>query len=47
MVTFVEEETPQIDKSMWNGITVYAEQEKGVIHPVTYELLLFPVLHKR
>ena len=39
VVTFVEEETPQIDKSMWNGITVYAEQEKGVIHPVTYELL--------
>lgn len=39
VVTFIEEETEQIDKSLWNGITVYAEQENGQIHPVTYELI--------
>lgn len=39
VVTFIEEETVQIDKSLWNGITVYAEQENGQIHPVTYELI--------
>ena len=39
VVTFVEEETEQIDKSLWNGIAVYAEQENGQVHPVTYELI--------
>ena len=36
---YVEEETPQIDKSLWNGITVYVDHVDGEIHPVTYELL--------
>lgn len=28
-----------IDKSIWNGICVYADSEEGEIHPVTFELL--------
>ena len=28
-----------VTKSRWNGILVYAEQENGEIHPVTYELI--------
>lgn len=39
VVTFIEEETEQINKALWNGITVYAEQENGQVHPVTYELI--------
>ena len=37
---FVEEETgPKVDKSLWNGITVYVDHVEGEIHPVTLELL--------
>lgn len=39
VMEYVEEETPQIDKSLWNGITVYVDHVDGEIHPVTYELL--------
>ena len=39
VITYEEEEKPQIDKSLWNGITVYVEQEHGKIHPVAMELL--------
>ena len=39
-VEFVEEEEgPQVDKSLWNGITVYVDHVEGDIHPVTLELL--------
>ena len=37
---FVEEEAgPQVDKSLWKGITVYVDHVEGDIHPVTLELL--------
>lgn len=39
VVSFIEEKTEQIDKELWSGITVYAEQENGQLHPVTYELI--------
>ena len=39
VMEYVEEETTQIDKSLWNGITVYVDHVDGEIHPVTYELL--------
>ena len=39
-VEFVEEEAgPQVDKSLWKGITVYVDHVEGEIHPVTLELL--------
>lgn len=39
-VEFVEEEVgPQVDKSLWKGITVYVDHVEGEIHPVTLELL--------
>lgn len=38
-VTYVEDEKPQIDKSLWNGITVYVDHVDGKIHPVTFELI--------
>ena len=39
-VEFVEEEEgPQVDKSLWKGITVYVDHVEGDIHPVTLELL--------
>ncbi|MBO4938571.1 MAG: electron transfer flavoprotein subunit alpha/FixB family protein [Oscillospiraceae bacterium] len=37
LVEFVEE-TRQIDKSLWNGICVYADCSGGKIHRVTFEL---------
>lgn len=37
---FIEEEAgPQVDKSLWKGITVYVDHVEGDIHPVTLELL--------
>ena len=37
---YIEEEKPvAIDKSLWQGITVYVDHVNGKIHPVTYELL--------
>ena len=36
---YVEEEVKTVDKSLWNGITVYVDHVNGEIHPVTYELL--------
>ncbi len=39
-VEYVEDEaTESIDKSLWNGIAVYADHIDGEIHPVTYELI--------
>jgi len=37
LVDFVEE-TKEIDKSLWNGICVYADCSGGKIHRVTFEL---------
>ncbi|MCD6234876.1 MAG: electron transfer flavoprotein subunit alpha [Candidatus Neomarinimicrobiota bacterium] len=36
---YVEEERPQVNKSAWRGIAVYADHVEGNIHPVTFELL--------
>lgn len=30
---------PQVDKSAWRGILVYADHVEGALHPVTFELL--------
>ena len=30
---------PQVDKSTWRGILVYADHVEGALHPVTFELL--------
>lgn len=39
-IEYVEEEEkkPTVDKSLWNGICVYADNRAGKIHRVTYEL---------
>jgi len=34
-----EENKPQVDKSLWNGITVYVDHFAGEIHPVSFELI--------
>jgi len=34
-----EQKAHTVDKSSWRNILVFAEQENGVIHPVTYELI--------
>lgn len=39
VVTYEEEKRPSVDKSKWNGITVFGECEDGRLHPVTYELI--------
>lgn len=40
VVEYIEDEaTPEADKSEWNGIAVFAEQENGEIAPVVFELL--------
>ena len=36
---YFEQKAKKEDKSKWNGILVYAEQEGGEIHPVVYELI--------
>lgn len=39
-VTFEEDEKPEaIDKSLWKGVTVFAEQREGKVHPVSLELV--------
>lgn len=38
-VTYIEDERPKIDKSLWNGIAVYVDHVDGRIHPVTMELI--------
>lgn len=35
----VEEKAAAIDKSLWNGITVYVDHIGGEINPITYELI--------
>ncbi|MGI6109204.1 MAG: FAD-binding protein [Eubacteriaceae bacterium] len=35
----VRSERPHVDKSLWNGITVYVDHVEGKIHPVTFELI--------
>ena len=37
-VEYVEEQIDAIDKSLWQGICVYADCQGGTIHRVTYEL---------
>ena len=38
VIEFIEQEdAEELDRSQWNGICVYADCERGVIHPVTYE----------
>ncbi|WML34011.1 electron transfer flavoprotein subunit alpha [Clostridium sp. OS1-26] len=39
VMEFVEEEIPQIDKSLWKGVAVYVDHVEGNIHSVTYELI--------
>ena len=39
VVTFEEDDAPQIDKSEYTGIAVFCEHYKGSIHAVTFELL--------
>ena len=37
---FIEDAVkPSVDKSLWNGVCVYAEQTRGEIHPVVFELI--------
>jgi len=36
---FYEQEAETVDKSSWSDILIFAEQENGVIHNVTYELI--------
>ena len=38
IVTYEEETITEIDKSLWRGITVYADCQGGKIHKVTFEL---------
>ena len=38
-VEYIEEKVPEIDKTLWNGITVYVDHVEGDIHPVTFELI--------
>ncbi len=39
VVELVETKDELVDKSLWNGIAVYAETEEGKLHPVTFELI--------
>ncbi|WKY43351.1 FAD-binding protein [Eubacteriaceae bacterium ES2] len=36
---YFEQKAGQADKSQWNGILVFAQQQQGEIHPVTFELI--------
>ena len=36
---YVEDTRPEVDKSLWRGVAVFADQTGGQIHPVTWELL--------
>ncbi|WP_297629883.1 FAD-binding protein [uncultured Clostridium sp.] len=38
-VEYIEEKVEEIDKSLWNGVTVYVDHVEGDIHPVTLELI--------
>lgn len=38
-VIIEDEKKPAVDKSEWQGICVYAEQVRGKIHPVAFELI--------
>lgn len=38
-ITYEEEKVRGVDKSQWNGILVFADNYKGRIHNVTFELL--------
>ena len=39
VVSLVETHDELVDKSLWNGVCVYAEAEDGILHPVTFELI--------
>ncbi len=34
-----DDPAPAVDKSLWRGVAVYADQTDGAVHPVTYELI--------
>lgn len=36
---FFEQRAHTVDKTVWRDILVFAEQERGALHPVTYELI--------
>ncbi|WKY46712.1 electron transfer flavoprotein subunit alpha [Eubacteriaceae bacterium ES3] len=36
---FFEQKAGQVDKGQWSGILVFAQQQQGEIHPVTFELI--------
>ncbi|MCL1897055.1 MAG: electron transfer flavoprotein subunit alpha [Clostridiales bacterium] len=36
---YIEQEEEAVDKASWRDILVFAEQENGVVHNVTYELI--------
>ncbi len=38
-IEFIDEPTQTIDKSLWKGITVFADASNQRLHPVTYELI--------
>ena len=38
-VTYVEEQSASVDKSLWKGVLVFCEHFRGKIHDVTFELL--------
>lgn len=38
-ITWEDETAPQVDKSLWKGVSVFAEISDGKIHPVSLELL--------
>ena len=38
LISYEEEAAPEIDKSLWRGIAVYADVSDGVLHRVTLEL---------
>lgn len=38
-ITYIDETTKSVDKSLYNGVAVFCEIQDGKIHPVTLELL--------
>ena len=38
LIEYIEETAAEVDKSLWQGVLVYADVSGGRIHPVTFEL---------
>ncbi|HCX63653.1 MAG TPA: electron transfer flavoprotein subunit alpha [Eubacteriaceae bacterium] len=36
---YFEQKSGQVDKTKWKGFLIFAEQEEGTVHPVTFELV--------